>query len=547
MNKRLYFWLEENNVIAENQAGFRREYSTIDQIYNLYAIVEKTLSQKRRKLYVAFIDFQKAFDTVQHNKLLKVLKDEGVKGKYFCVLKAMYESLVSCVRCNETYSEYFDCPVGVRQGCGLSPTLFSLFINQLANHVNSTGIHGVQLLPTYMEIFILLFADDVALISTSPGGLQAQLNSLKECCHNLGLTVNMNKTKIMVFRKGGYLGIREKWFFDGKQIEVVNSYCYLGFTFTTMLSWNIGTKHLVTKAKKALYLLCRAFRNCREMTKEVFFKIFDSKIQSILMYSSEIWGIQRLDQIEKVHLLACKRFLGVPLKTPNKLVYSELGRYPLYINSVVKVIKYWFRLLQMNDSRLTKQAYLMCVSLDEKGKKCWVTGIREILSKAGFMHIWLNQGVCNKKLFLSQFKQRLVDMYLQEWTASVRNKERYDLYKSVQIDFGNVQYFKIVTIYCLRVALTQIRLGVLPIRSNTERFCESPDAKFCPFCKNVDENENHFMFVCPLYADLRSKFLGSLINVNLNVLLSGVFNNMTRSVGKYIFHSVRLRQKLMCD
>ena len=544
MNKRLYLWLEENKVIAENQAGFRREYSTIDQIYTLYAIVQKSLSYKGRKLYVAFVDFKKAFDSVQHNKLLTVLKEEGVKGKYFCFLKAMYESLVSCVRCNGAYSEYFDCPVGVRQGCGLSPTLFSLFINQLASHVNSTGVHGVQLLPTYIEIFILLFADDVALISTSPGGLQAQLNSLKECCQNLGLFVNMDKTKIMVFRKGGYLGIREKWFFDGKQIEVVNSYCYLGFTFTTMLSWNIGTKHLVTKAKKALYLLCRAFQNCKEMSKDVFFKIFDAKIQSILMYSSEIWGNQRLDQIEKVHLLACKRYLGVPLKTPNKLVYSELGRFPLHINSTVKTLKYWFRLLQMDDNRLSKQAYLMLVSLDEKGKKCWVSGIREVLCKAGFMQVWINQGVDNTKVFLSHFKQRLVDIYLQEWMSSVRGKERYDLYRSVQTDFGDINYFKCVTIYCLRVALTQIRLGVLPIRINTERFSQNPDAKFCLFCKNVDENEHHFIFVCPLYADLRRKFLGSLVNVHINILLSGVYNNMTRSVAKYIFHSVRLRQKI---
>ena len=406
-----------------------------------------------------------------------------MRGKYFCFLEAMYKSLVSCVRSNGEYSDYFDCPVGVRQGCGLSPTLFSLFINQLASHINSTGVHGVQLLPTYIEIFILLFADDVALISTSPRGLQTQLNSLKDCCNNLGLRVNKNKTKIMVFRKGGYLGARERWFFDGRQIEVVNSYCYLGFTFTTMLSGNIGTKHLVTKAKKALYLICRAFQNCKEMSKDVFFKIFDSKIQSILMYSSEIWGLQRLDQIEKVHLLACKRYLGVPLKTPNKMVYSELGRYPLFINSTVRALKYWFRLLQMNNDRFPKQAYLMLVSLDKKGKKCWVTAIREVLCKTGYMHIWINQGAGNTKAFLVQFKQRLIDIYLQDWMASLRDKERYNLYTSVQVGFGNVNYFKCVTIYCLRVALTQIRLGVLPLRSNTERFSERPGAKLCPFCK----------------------------------------------------------------
>ena len=63
---------------------------------------------------------------------------------------------------------------------------------------------------------------------------------------------------------------------------------------------------------------------------DVFLKIFDIKIQPILMCASEIWGTVRLDDIEKVHMMACKRFLGVPLRTPNKMVHGELGRYPLF-------------------------------------------------------------------------------------------------------------------------------------------------------------------------------------------------------------------------
>ena len=93
--------------------------------------------------------------------------------------------------------------------------------------------------------------------------------------------MNKQKTKIMVFRKGGYLAARERWFFEGDELEVVNKYCYLGFTFTTMLSFNIGTSHLVAKGKKAVYLLCRAFQNCKDMSPETFFRIFNSKVQSV--------------------------------------------------------------------------------------------------------------------------------------------------------------------------------------------------------------------------------------------------------------------------
>ena len=106
-------------------------------------------------------------------------------------------------------------------------------------------------MPTLIELFVLLFANDIALLSLSPGGLQAQLDSLKECCDRIKLTVNKDKTKIRVFGKGGITGRREHCFFEGQELEIVNSYCYLGFTFTTKLSLKEGTAQLVAKGKKA--------------------------------------------------------------------------------------------------------------------------------------------------------------------------------------------------------------------------------------------------------------------------------------------------------
>ena len=86
-----------------------------------------------------------------------------------------------------------------------------------------------------IELFILLFADDVTLLATTSSGLQNQLNCLRDCCVKMGMEVNEAKTKVMVFRKGGHLGKHEKWYYAGKSMNVVNSYTYLGFTFTTKL------------------------------------------------------------------------------------------------------------------------------------------------------------------------------------------------------------------------------------------------------------------------------------------------------------------------
>ena len=161
------------------------------------------------------------------------------------------------------------------------------------------------------------------------------------------------------------------------------------------------------------------------MTKETFFRVFDSKIQSVLLYSSEIWGLHRLESIERVNLTACRRYLSVLIRTPNKMVCGELARFPVFVASYVRCVKYWFRLLQMEQTRLPYQAYRMLTGLDENGKTCWVTGMPDILRKTGFYFVWLQQGVGDVKSFcVCVFKRRLLDMFTQEWTADIRDKRK---------------------------------------------------------------------------------------------------------------------------
>jgi hypothetical protein len=124
---------------------------------------------------------------------------------------------------DKVFTDFFDCPVGLRQGCCLSPELFAIFINEIAKAVDNGGMHGIQLLPGLVELFILLFADDIVLLSDTARGLQNQINVLYQACKNLYLTVNLDKTKVMVFRKGGFLGRNERWTLGGRPLEVVMS------------------------------------------------------------------------------------------------------------------------------------------------------------------------------------------------------------------------------------------------------------------------------------------------------------------------------------
>ena len=198
----------------------------MDHIFTLYTCVQKYMN-RGDKFYVAYIDFSKAFDSMQHSLLWSVLFRTGVQGKMLRMLKSMYSTVQACVRCGSENTEYFKSLQGLKQGCLASPTLFSLFINELAHDIISQGKHGLQFSPNDIDIFIMLFADDIILLSATIAGLQNQITALYNAANRLRLQVNFSKTKVMVFRKEGHLSTREKWYYGSERLEVVNTYHYL--------------------------------------------------------------------------------------------------------------------------------------------------------------------------------------------------------------------------------------------------------------------------------------------------------------------------------
>ena len=125
-------------------------------------------------MYVAFIVFRKAFDSVIRSKWLAVLKKKSLKGKMYQAIVSMYHVVKSKVRAGNDLTESFVCPRGLKQGEICSPVLFSLFIDELANEKMQRGKHGIHLIPDLVEIVNLLFADDVILVSDTVCGLQNQ-------------------------------------------------------------------------------------------------------------------------------------------------------------------------------------------------------------------------------------------------------------------------------------------------------------------------------------------------------------------------------------
>ena len=140
------------------------------------------------------------------------------------MLRSIYSSVRACVKTQTGLTSVFICPTGVRQGCCISPILFSFFLNDLKDFV-SVDSYGIDL--DFCKIFLLLFADDLVMFAESKIELQRLLNKLHEYCSQWNPKVNIDKTNVIVFRNGVYLRKYEKWFYGNIQLNVVTYYKYL--------------------------------------------------------------------------------------------------------------------------------------------------------------------------------------------------------------------------------------------------------------------------------------------------------------------------------
>ena len=137
------------------------------------------------------------------------------------------------------------------------------------------------------------------------------------------------------------------------------------------------------KGHSVLMKLLSAFsyNDCKPY--KAFVKIFDSKIASILLYGPNIWGLTYMQCTESVHVVACKRFLNVPKYACNNSVLGDLARFPLYLYSCKRCIKYWIRITRMPNNRLVKKCYVMMKLYDNNGHTNWATIVRKRLYENG--------------------------------------------------------------------------------------------------------------------------------------------------------------------
>jgi len=346
------------------------------------------------------------------------------------------------------------------------------------------------------------------MLGKSPEEQLNHLNNLYLYCNSWGLNVNTSKTKIMVFRKRGKIRQDEKWTYNGQNIEIVDNFNYLGTVFNYTGSFNLNQEHLVGKALKAMNILlykCKQY----DLKPKLFCQLFDSFVGSICCNASKIWFVDKSKEIGRIHLNFCKRLLNVKISTCNATVYGKLGRYPLYVNRYVRIVKYWLKIINSNNI-IIRTVYIQALNDCNKGCKNWVANVKQLLNDYGFSYCFESANITNSHAFVCELKCRIIDTFKQEWFGNMNGISILDMYRMFKTTFEYEHYLDLLP-KSLRLYFVKLRASAHPLRIQTGRYTRNNiprEERYCLCCNQRDiEDEFHFICVCSCYRLLRQKYI----------------------------------------
>ena len=203
--------------------------------------------------------------------------------------------------------------------------------------------------------------------------------------------------------------------------------------------------------------------------------------------------------------------LGIKQPTQNDFVHGELGRIDYQSLRYINIVKFWLKIIHSEEQKYIKLTYNMMLNDLEINPyiQNWASMVKHLLSRLGFFEVWNAQGIGNIRNFLSIFKLRVKDVYIQDWHSRLENSTRARFYINVA-KFQYQQYLDILKVEKYRNSLCKIRVSAHRLKVETGRWTKpnkTPlDDRICLIC-GVLEDEFHFIIKCPLYNDLRNIYI----------------------------------------
>ena len=340
-------------LLRDHQAGFRSNRSCTDQIATLRIIVEQSI-EWNSSLHINFIDYEKAFDSVDRETLWKLMRHYGVPEKIISLVQNTYQGMSCRVLHDGQLSDSFEVMSGVRQGCLLSPFLFLLVIDWIMKTTTTGRKNGIQW-TLWSQLDDLDFADDLALLSHSHNHMQDKTTLLATTSLGAGLRINKEKTKMMRINTPTTSPVT----IDDRPIKEVDSFTYLGSIIDKQGGTDSDVTARIGKARAAFIILKNIWAS-REIATTTKVRIFNSNVKSVLLYGSETWRMTKKtkQKIQTFINSGLRRIFRIrwPDKISNKELWQRGSQEP--VESQIKKRKWgWIgHTLRKPVATITRQA-----------------------------------------------------------------------------------------------------------------------------------------------------------------------------------------------
>lgn len=374
-------------ALPESQSGFRAGRSTADMIFTLRQLQEKAIEQ-HRPLYIVFVDFTKAFDTVDRSTLWKVLKIYGCPEQLIQIIRNFHLDMKAQVSIGGEPSEEFSVNHGVKQGCVLAPTLFSLYLTAVLDTMGQEQDSGVLLrtrtdgklfnlarLRSHTKtrktcIRELLYADDSALVADNPEAMQEIVDRFACAADTFGLKINISKTELLYQPPPGSATEPPDIRVHGEALKVTESFTYLGSTVTSTNSADLEVERRIQSATKAYCALYKRLWSQHDISLKTKAKVYSVAVLPCLLYAIECTTLYKrhvraLTRVQLRHLRAI-----LHIKWQDRIPDVEVLRRAKSTSAEALIasaqLRWTGHVLRMPDHRLPKIALYSELS---KGKR----------------------------------------------------------------------------------------------------------------------------------------------------------------------------------
>jgi len=538
LNHRLSAAIESSHLLSDYQVGFRAHRGTMDHLITLNELITAHNEQKQ-PLYMGFLDVAKAYDHTWRDGLWWRLRRIGVTDRLLRVWRSSYKHVSRAVLIDDELTDTFECRAGVAQGAIDSPTLYDVFVDELASTLIRLGF-GVTL-GAGEPVPLLMYADDVVLLASFPDQLQRMLDAVTVFAERWQFSYNIEKSAVVVAahrRSQAKISARSHdWRLAGKTLPVLDQYKYLGVEVGTVGAgrWRSVILRAIAATKGRGLRLLWSHGNRYGLYPALQMRLWHATCRPLLEYGCALWGTQlskdlykSLDRLQTKH---AKSVLGLDdvLFTPNAFVNAELGLCSISSRRDELTLRVFGSIMSQDPAhslvaRVVRHRLAQARASDSQSacaSQSWVQLIRPVFKRYKLDGAWITGDVGDVGKWRQTCHKAVRGELKKEWPKLAAKRSSLALYRTLkQLPYPEPYLDRSTKNREGRRLKVLLRAGVLGLMNTIGdrlRVEASSEVRQCWMCRArgmspaPKEDALHFVVGCPALAHLREQMFECII------------------------------------